>query len=155
MQISSLKLTKTTQLAPIKPWLKTADQCRLWAGDNIRFPFTANSLEDDIEFNHHQHFVFKNGPEIVAFGQLQTVNKYHTHIARLIVNPDYRNQGIATHFLKAITQEIETQNTNLRLLTLNVVETNLAALKIYAAQGFEQYRFVEPDIIQMRRRFLI
>lgn len=140
-------------LNDIKAWVTNADQCNAWAGDMVRFPFEGTSLEDDIEFKIHQHFTFKSDDELLAFAQLQDISQYHSHIARLIVNSECRNQGIATKFIKSLTQEAMAQKADLRLLTLSVLETNQTAIKIYTNQGFEQYRFIEPDVIQMRLRF--
>lgn len=141
-----------TDLGTVKKWVNSQAECTLWAGDIVRYPFVGTSLEDDIEFNQHQHFIIKINTELAAFAQLQTIFPHHVHIARLIINPHFRRQGIAPKFLKMLTREINAQNPTLKLITLNVVETNLTALKIYAHQGFEQYRFLVPDVIQMLLR---
>lgn len=142
-----------SDLETVKNWVTSKAQCTAWAGDIVRFPFVGTSLEDDIEFTQHQHFIITIADELAAFAQLQTVNPQHVHIGRLIINPSFRGQGIAPKFFKMLTDKACTQNPQIKLITLNVLETNLTALKIYAAQGFEQYRFLQPDIIQMRLRF--
>lgn len=142
-----------THLNTVKKWVTSKTQCTAWAGDMVRFPFANTNLEDDIEFTQHQHFIIKLTDELAAFAQLQSVNPQHVHIGRLIINPKFRGQGIAPKFLKMLTDKAREQNPQIRLITLNVLETNLTALKIYANQGFEQYRFLQPNVIQMRLRF--
>lgn len=141
-----------THLNTVKKWVITQAHCTAWAGDIVRFPFVGTSLEDDIEFSRHQHFIIKIADELAAFAQLQTVNPQHTHIGRLIINPKFRGQGIAPKFFKMLIDKAREQNPQIKLITLNVLETNYTALKIYANQGFEQFRFLQPDIIQMRLR---
>lgn len=150
------KITHTTDIADLiqaGSWVSNRAQCTAWAGDIVRFPFLGNSLADDIEFTQHQHFITKTDDELTAFAQLQTVNPHHAHIGRLIINPKFRGQGIAPQFIKSLADKARAQCPNLKLITLNVLENNLIALKIYAAQGFEQFNFQPPNIIQMRLRF--
>lgn len=151
MQIKNTE--SLSDLETIKNWVTSKAQCAAWAGDMVRFPFVGTNLQDDIEFTQHQHFIIKIDGELAAFAQLRTINPYQSHIGRLIINPNFRGQGIAPKFFKLLTNKARTQNPQIKLITLNVLETNLTALKIYAAQGFEQYRFIEPDTIQMRLRF--
>lgn len=150
-----LKIIKTTNIADLQQagtWVNSKAECTAWAGDMVRFPFIDTSLEDDVEFTQHQHFIIKSAGQLQAFAQLRQINPFHTHISRLIVNPTCRGQGIAAKFLKSLTNQAQTQNSKITLITLNVLETNLTAIKIYANQGFEQYRFLPPNIIQMRLR---
>ncbi|MBL1421763.1 MAG: GNAT family N-acetyltransferase [Alphaproteobacteria bacterium] len=150
------KISHTTNIADLNQagsWVNDQAQCTAWAGDIVRFPFLGNSLVDDIEFTQHQHFIIKIHDDLAAFAQLQTINPHHAHIGRLIINPKFRGQGIAPKFFKMLTDKAREQNPQISLITLNVLETNLTALRIYAAQGFEQYRFLPPDVIQMRSRF--
>ena len=151
-----IKITQTNDLADLHQagsWVNDQAQCAAWAGDIVRFPFVDTSLEDDIEFTQHRHFILMKADKLAAFAQLRCINPYHAHIGRLIINPHFRGQGIAPKFFKALTNKARTQNPKITLITLNVLETNLTALKIYADQGFEQYRFLAPNIIQMRLRF--
>ncbi|PCI88171.1 MAG: hypothetical protein COB24_03510 [Hyphomicrobiales bacterium] len=142
-----------SHLNTVKSWVSSKAECSAWAGDIVRFPFADTSLEDDIEFTQHQHFIIKIADELASFAQLQTINPHHAHIGRLIINPKFRGQAIAPKFFKMLTDIAHEQNPLIKLITLNVLSTNLTALKIYANQGFEQYQFLEPDIIQMRLRF--
>lgn len=140
-------------LYAVKNWIVTADQCEAWSGDLVRFPFVGNSISEDIEFPLHQHYVVRREGKMLAFAQLRNISASNVHIGRLIINPDFRGQGLAAKFLNCLIDEAKGLNFNVTLITLNVLENNLTALKIYAEQGFEQFCFLPPNIIQMRLRF--
>lgn len=61
-----------------------------------------------------------------------------THIMDLAVAPKYRRMGIGSMILKAVLQELRKLKPDTKLLTLEVRESNLAAIKLYEKFGFKE-----------------
>jgi len=75
-----------------------------------------------------------------GFAQVISVsNEYPTHLARVIVNPQLRGQGIGRNLLEQIVKTLRKQESSLRL-SLNVYAENALAVKLYHSMGFKEVK---------------
>lgn len=82
----------------ISSWIKTRDQLLEWAGPDVTYPFTAESLMAQIlspnlnSFSlFDRHSVDQDASELIAFGQYYS-RLDCCHLGRLIVSPRHRGK---------------------------------------------------------------
>ena len=61
-----------------------------------------------------------------------------THVLDLAVMPGYRRMGIGSMLIGNALQELRRSNTGASLITLEVRESNIAAVKLYEGFGFKE-----------------
>ncbi|MGK7907148.1 MAG: ribosomal protein S18-alanine N-acetyltransferase [Synechococcus sp.] len=71
---------------------------------------------------------------LIGFAALWAIGQ-EAHIIALGVHPDWRRQGIGEHLVQRLLDEAKTQHLN--WATLEVRESNQAAIALYQSQGFE------------------
>ncbi|MDP3297709.1 MAG: ribosomal protein S18-alanine N-acetyltransferase [Thermodesulfovibrionia bacterium] len=60
-----------------------------------------------------------------------------THILNLVVLPDFRRKGIGSMLLRDALNELKRLKPDINLITLEVRESNTAAIKLYEKFGFK------------------
>lgn len=90
------------------------------------------------------------GPEIVAFGQALPRGSEAAHLARLIVNPRFRLQGIGRQLYMGLMDAALAMHSPERF-TLNVHESNRAAAALYTSLGFAAQGSNGTGLIAMSR----
>ena len=79
----------------ILPWVGTADLLRQWGGPTLAFPATPESVWSAIGAASGNAFaLLDSSGELLGFGQA-FVRDPNVHLARLIVAPSRRGQGLA------------------------------------------------------------
>ena len=132
-------------LETVSGWVKTAAECALWAGWRVRFPIELASLAAAIDFTHHGGLVLVDGRDAAAFGQIVPKSARRAHLARLIVEPSRRGQGIGTRLVTELLERARHQGH--ATASLNVDPTNDAAIALYTKMQFSDSErpFDEPD----------
>lgn len=99
--------------------------------------FWSNSnLESELNNSNSHCFVAKFENEIVGFASiLQILDEIH--LDNIVVKKDFRNLGIGKQLLEHLIN-ICTNINNVRLITLEVNETNTIAQKLYEDFGFKK-----------------
>ena len=69
-------------------------------------------------------------PAVIGFGQVLPRDDNFLHLARLIVDPGLRGQGIGRNLCVAL-MNIGAAKHHAKCFTLNVYESNVAAVKLY------------------------
>ena len=132
-------------------WLADASACLLWAGPNVRFPTNAHRLWLDIDATPSNTFALYRGQMLVGFGQLVARDDGRAHLARLIVSPGHRGQGLGRVLCEMLMTHPPLAR-SAREFTLNVYPDNGATFALYLSLGFtvspEQPRI---DIVHMSR----
>jgi [ribosomal protein S18]-alanine N-acetyltransferase len=117
-------------------WIRNEQECRLWAGTQVRFPLTIDNLLNDIQYSHGNSYCLIYENNILAFGQLLPKENEFLHIARIIVSPSYRGTGygkLLCNKLLQITAQLGYQKNS-----LNVYRSNINAFTLYKNLGFKE-----------------
>lgn len=135
--------TSKAHITQLASWFNTPDECASWSGSTVRYPFTQSSLFDDLNNQNWASFVLLNeNSELIGFGQFYS-RIGRCHLARLVVSPQHRGQGVAA---KLIDNLLEIGLTQLAVneASLFVLADNHRALKVYQKNGFECTDYPEP-----------
>ena len=126
-----------SDLTTVLGWINCEHECRMWAGPNIRYPATPDTAWQDMEASDGNAYVLMD-PEskVVGFGQVLFREGNVLHLARLIVDPGLRGQGVGRDLCVAL-MDIGSANQPAEYVTLNVYESNRAAVRLYQSLGFE------------------
>jgi ribosomal protein S18 acetylase RimI-like enzyme len=109
---------------------------RQWAGPNITYPCSLEQLASHLRAGQYQSFILAEHAEIIGFGQIQLV-KQRAHLARLVINPMYRGQGLAKRLLSELIENAQ-QQIKLREVSLFVYVENTTAVACYEKFGFAE-----------------
>lgn len=131
-----LERSSESDIDTIMAWFDTRGDVTVWGGPKFRFPFTRDSFRNDCHWPEMDSFSLRDlGGELLAFGQLYDLN-HRINLARLIVRPDRRGQGVGRCLIGKL---MDVGQTLLPLdeFSLFVLRDNLAALNCYRSLGFE------------------
>lgn len=78
--------------------------------------------------------VFNN--QVIGYVCVRTILDV-THILNLAVLPEFRRMGIGSMLLRNVLQELRQLKADLEFITLEVRESNTAAIKLYGKFGFD------------------
>ncbi|MDW5376434.1 GNAT family protein [Halomonas sp. HP20-15] len=146
-----LRPARVDDLDTVLGWVPDAEVCRRWAGPNVAFPGTPNGVWLEMAASPDNAFALIDGAALVGFGQLLARDYRVVHMARLIVAPRRRGQGLGRRLCEAL---IETARDDFaaRRLTLNVYADNHVAHALYSSLGFrELLRDDAREVILMSR----
>jgi len=127
-----------TDLQHLISWIADKSACRMWAGPKISFPLEPARLSAEIEFRNENSFCLDDKGGMLAFGQLIPKQADSLHMARIVVKPKHRRHGYGHTLcseLIGIARERGVDN-----LSLNVYRNNKAALRLYTAIGFKEFK---------------
>jgi len=134
-------------------WVRSADELLTFAGPNLTWPLDTAQLEvirsrrDTIAWTA----VIPSTEEAVGHIELVTVPGRPPHIARVIVDPARRRQGLGRLLLIAVLDEA--RGLGAGLVSLNVRRRNEAAIRLYTGLGFRDDEDVrDPDVARMTLR---
>ena len=135
MQPTLIKAEKQ-HLKIISNWFCDEKSLFSWAGPNFRYPFTEQSFLQDTQLDKlSSHVLVDRQSIILAFGQYY--NRLNCcHLGRLVVNPDFRAQGIGQQLINALVLT-GTKALGLSRASLFVLEDNHPAVAAYKKYGFE------------------
>ncbi len=140
-----LRPASLRDLERVATWIHTADECRLWAGTRVQFPLRLAALAVSIDFSQQPGFVLKAGPDIVGFGQIVPKAGGRAHLARLIVSPTHRRQGLGATLVRGLLDRARVDGHAVG--SLNVDPANETAIRLYERLGFKKASrpIDEPD----------
>lgn len=117
-------------------WTPEDEALRRWAGPAIRCPATAESLWADIDTADATTFAFKSGADgLVGFGQVRFREKTYGHLARIIVSPRHRGQGLGRALCVALMREAGRRHP-IKAFSLYVFPDNINAIALYRSLGY-------------------
>jgi ribosomal-protein-alanine N-acetyltransferase len=130
-------------------WFPDAHSVDIWGGPRFRYPFRRKSFHKDCRWQEYSSFCLRDPHgKFAAFGQIGKRYK-RSHLARLIVHPEMRGQGVGRRLLEQLigiardAQECEE-------VALFVYKDNEPAYRCYLALGFEVQDY--PEDAPMRDR---
>lgn len=107
------------------------------AKESFTMPWQLNSFEYELGNKDSILNVASLGKEIVGYVCLRTIVDV-THLMEIAVKPKLRQTGIGSLLLRAALQELRRIKQDLNLVTLEVRESNIAAIKLYEKAGFKE-----------------
>jgi ribosomal protein S18 acetylase RimI-like enzyme len=122
--------------AAVASWPTSAEESLYWCG-RTEFPvlpdvIAAWSIPEDV-----RTFLLVDGDEPVGYGELWLDgDENEVELARLIVAPDRRRQGVGQRLVAALT-EVARQQPCAALIFLRVHPDNGRAARVYLAAGFQ------------------
>lgn len=118
-------------------WIPDARSCLLWAGPQLIFPFSAVALPALLVegIDTTCHVMCDAHRHLLGFGQIVYRQECSAHLARIIIAPPFRNQGLAARLGTLLMAQAHRERT-ITHFTLNVFRDNLPAIKTYRNLGF-------------------
>lgn len=132
---TQLALASLGQMSQLRGWFHSAAEQQSWGGDNFDYPCNeARFLELLCRPGTQSYSLLApDSAELLGFGQLCDRFGCH-HLARLVITPEYRGQGLAKTLIFAlILQALKQQR---RDISLYVHRHNNIALQCYQSLGF-------------------
>jgi ribosomal protein S18 acetylase RimI-like enzyme len=133
-----LRSTTDEELSVLISWIKDEDACKLWAGPQVRFPLSLESLKEDINFSEKNTFsMIHDDGEFLGLGQLIEMENGRIHLARLIISPFQRGQGFGNLLCRLLIGTGRDRFGKVNF-SLNVYSNNTKAVRLYEKLGFER-----------------
>lgn len=144
LNVSNTTLAETTygHVAQLINWFEDLEQARRWGGPNFRFPCSVEEFAEQVNFKQMASYSLldQNGT-LVGFGQFyMRLNRYH--LARLVIAPYARNQGLGKTLIRALLALTRTIGDGAGY-SLFVMQENAAAIRCYESLGFEHAEYPE------------
>jgi ribosomal protein S18 acetylase RimI-like enzyme len=143
-QRSAFVLSPVTEpdVRELMTWFPDAASTQLWGGPAFRFPFTYDTFIADTRWPGMASRCLRDGKELLGFGQFY--DRFHRiNLARIVVRPAYRGQGMGRRFLQALMKEAA-EAMECAGFSLFVYRDNEIAIRCYRALGFRTAEF-PPD----------
>ena len=137
-------------LAVVLDWVTDSRTFLSWAGPKVRYPADAAMVWSDMQASADNTFgIFLKDGYIAGFGQILLRDNGRVHLARLIVDPGLRRQGLGRLLCHQLMKTAK--RFAVREFTLNVYMDNRAALALYRSLGFKaRKRQDREDVLYMR-----
>jgi ribosomal-protein-alanine N-acetyltransferase len=131
-----LRPPEAADYAALGTWLPDADSCARWAGPKLPFPFVPQQLPQLLAEPGAHSFVLSRGRgEALGFCQFWVREPGVAHLARIILAPSARGQGLAATLCRLLMAEAA-RAVDAQAFTLRVYRDNHPALATYEGLGF-------------------
>jgi len=131
----SLDVASAADIDDLMTWFPDAHSVDIWGGPRFRYPFDRESFHEDCRWHEYTSYCLRDpGAHFRAFGQMG-LRYQRSHLARLVVRPDSRGQGIGRRLLEMmINAARELQDCD--EVALFVYKHNEPAYQCYLKMGF-------------------
>jgi ribosomal protein S18 acetylase RimI-like enzyme len=131
-------------------WFSTEEELSIWSGPDFRYPFDLSSFKSDLKLDSLKSFsLISTEGNLLAFGQYY-LRLGRCHLGRLVVNPNLRGQGIASHLIQKLSV-LGKSDLNTDSCSLFVLGHNKSAIQAYTKLGFSIADY--PDEIPLDNCF--
>ncbi len=132
----SLRPAKQEDLRFILRWIEDPESLRLWGGPALTYPPTPELTWQEMKAAEENTFSLVDANlAVVGFGQAFYREDRSVHLARIIVSPAMRGQGIGRILCDRLMQ-LAVKRYSPTAITLNVYAANAPALALYRSLGF-------------------
>lgn len=146
MPDSRWRPARPADVAAIVHWVETPKALERWAGPGLTWPTDGMTLWQEIDASENASFCLVANDAPIAFGQLVDKGERRAHLARIIVSPDHRRQGLGERLCQHLIAEAHRLGAD--TVTLNVFVDNLAAIDLYRRLGFVTHGPIDTRGIQ-------
>jgi ribosomal protein S18 acetylase RimI-like enzyme len=116
-------------------WFSNEYELNIWSGPNFRYPFNLNTFKSDLNVETLKSFSLTSSEgNLLGFGQYY-LRLERCHLGRLVVNPNFRGQGIASHLINQLST-LGKLDLHVDSCSLFVLGDNENAIKAYTKIGF-------------------
>ena len=147
-----MRLTQPSEenFIELMSWFSTEEELSVWSGPNFRYTFDLSSFKSDLKLDSLNSFsLVSNEENLLAFGQYY-LRFGRCHLARLVVNPNLRGQGIVSHLIQKLSI-LGQSDLNTNSCSLFVLGHNKSAIQAYTKLGFSMADY--PEEIQLENCF--
>lgn len=131
----SLRRADTKQLWHLQSQFHSAAEVRQWGGEGFSYPLQRQLFLQQLQLPDTEAFVLMHANSLLAFGQI--CNRFDKiHLARLLVLPLFRRQGLARPLVAGLLQQGLKQWPT-RSASLYVYKNNDVAFNSYRRMGFQ------------------
>ena len=117
-------------------WSPTVEVLHRWAGPSARWPATPESLWADINNADATTFALvAPDASVLGLGQVRYREQTYGHLARIIVSPHHRGQGLGRILCSALMREAPKLHP-ITAYSLYVYDNNTAAIGLYESLGY-------------------
>lgn len=117
-------------------WFESEQALRAWSGTEFKYPFDLKNFKNDASINELSSKVLVSTTgELLAFGQYY-LRLGRCHLARLVVNPDLRGQGLVAELITQLSIAAK-RELAVDSFSLFVMADNQGAIKAYSKLGFQ------------------
>ncbi len=125
-------------------WLPDKESVMLWGSPYMRYPLVEQGFLEDIYWGEiSARIAVGEDGRLIAFGQYYP-KLGRCHLARLIVNPELRGQGLGEEFVAAL-MENGSEEYATRQFSLYVMTANKPAYNCYRSLGFTLAEYPDGD----------
>jgi ribosomal protein S18 acetylase RimI-like enzyme len=146
MPDSRWRPARHSDLTVIAHWVETPEALERWAGPGLTWPTDGPTLWQEIDASDNASFCLVANDAPIAFGQLVDKGGRRAHLARIIVSPGHRRQGLGERLCRHLIDEAQQRSAG--TVTLNVFTDNLAAIDLYRRLGFADHGPIDTRGIQ-------
>jgi len=140
------RTARSSDVATIVHWVETPKALERWAGPGLTWPTDGPTLWQEIDASNNTSFSLVANDAPIAFGQLVDKGERRAHLARIIVSPAHRRQGLGERLCRNLISEAHQRGAD--KVTLNVFADNLAAIDLYRRLGFIEDGEIDTRDIQ-------
>lgn len=134
-------------IVELMQWFESEYELRLWSGGDFNYPFDLASFKRDACIHSLCSKVLLSATgELLAFGQYY-LRLGHCHLARLVVNPHMRGQGLVAVLIEELSRVGKCELGVLSSCSLFVMADNTPAIKAYSKLGFKFAAHPKPMTI--------
>ena len=149
-QVYQLKSASIDDCLALRAHFMNLPEVTLWGGEGFHYPLQKHAFLQKLMLPDTQSFVLYRGKQQVGFGQICARFGRH-HLARLLILPRFRGQGLSQALLQGLLSLAQGQNKRLEF-SLFVFLSNEIAMNSYLKVGFtpaEQPGAVRDDLAFM------
>jgi len=146
--------TRTEHLETLKTWFSDKQSVRQWGGPLFRHPFTHATFLKDMRWREVPAYsLLDDDNGMSGFGQYYE-REGRCHLARLVIDPALRGQGIGRYFIRGLMQigmtELGTDE-----CSLFVMDSNRGAIRCYESLRFVHAPCPTEDLLYENIDFMI
>jgi len=139
-----LREALSKDLLTMTSWFDSEQALHQWAGPNFRFPYSDASFLEDLNLDQLTSYgLYNEDNTLLGFGQCYE-RLGRNHLARLVINPAYRGQGLSLELIPRLIEEANKQFPRLET-SLFVLKQNAVAISCYKKLGFEFFEYPEDN----------
>lgn len=128
----------------IMGWFPDTRSVTRWGSPYTRYPLREETFFEDIYWSKiNSRVAIGDDGQLLGFGQFY-LKLGRCHLARLVINPDYRGRGLGEEFVAAL-MEHGSEQLGAPEFSLYVMSENKPAYNCYRALGFELAKWPDRD----------